>query len=429
MATSNNGQKQSKKFAEIGATGLKQFSGYVYEEFLPELKGRRGTRVYKQMANNDPIVGAILFAIEMLLRNVEWRTEPASADPEDLKVADFVESCRHDMSHSWADFTAERSSQYTYGWAYHEIVYKRRLGPYKADGSKRSKYSDGLIGWRKLPIRSQDSLLHWKFSDDNGIEGMKQQTDTGRISFIPIDKAVLFRTTSTKNNPEGRSVIRNAYRPWYFKSKIETYEAIGIERDLAGLPTVWVDHELITAAAEGDTDAAAAMEEYKALGRNIRNDEQACIVMPLAYDEKGNKLYDIELLSSGGQKSFDTNTIISRYDTRIAQTVLADFIMLGAGKTGSFALSSDKTEMFATALGAWLKSDADTMNRFLIPRLLEVNKIDPGRCPKFVPGDIEKKDIEKMINAINDSVLSGALILDEPVQDVVREALDIPKAD
>lgn len=429
MVTLKNDKKQPSKFAEIGATGLTQYSGYINEEFLPELKGRRGVRTLKQMANNDPIIGAILFAVEMLLRNVEWRTEPASADPEDVAVADFVEECRHDMSHSWADFTSERCSQYTYGWAYHEIVYKRRLGPAQKDGSKRSKYDDGRIGWRKLPIRSQDSLLQWKFTDDGGIEGMEQQLDTGRRSFIPIDKAILFRTTSIKNNPEGRSILRNAYRPWYFKSKIETYEAIGIERDLAGLPTIWVDQELLAAAAEGDTAASAVLEEYKALGRNIRNDEQACIVMPLAYDENGHKLYDIELLSSGGQKSFDTNVIISRYDTRIAQTVLADFIMLGTGKTGSFALSSDKTEMFATALGAWLKSDADTMNRFLIPRLLEINKIDLSRAPKFIPGDIEKKDIEKTINAINESILSGALMLDDSVQDSVREALDIPKAD
>lgn len=429
MATTENEQSQPKKFAELGATGLTQYSGYINEEFLPELKGQRGIKTFKQMADNDPVIGAILFAIEMLLRNVEWRTEPASSDPADIAVADFVESCRHDMSHSWADFTAERSSQYTYGWAYHEIVYKRRLGQNQGDGAKRSKYNDGLIGWRKIPIRSQDSLLNWKFGSDGGIEGMEQQLNTGRRAYIPIEKAVLFRTTSIKNNPEGRSAIRNAYRPWYFKSNIETYEAIGIERDLAGLPTIWVDQELMVAAAGGDSDAAAALAEYKALGRNIRNDEQACIVMPLAYDESGNKLYDIELLSSGGKKTFDTNTIISRYDTRIAQTVLADFIMLGAGKTGSFALSSDKTEMFATAIGAWLKSDADTMNRFLIPRLLDINKIDQDKCPKFVPGDIEKKDIEKTINAINDSILSGALAIDDKVQDAIREALDIPKGD
>ena len=30
-------------------------------------------------------------------------------------------------------------------------------------------------------------------------------------------QALLFRTKSRKDNPEGRSILRNAYRPWYFK--------------------------------------------------------------------------------------------------------------------------------------------------------------------------------------------------------------------
>ena len=45
-------------------------------------------------------------------------------------------------------------------------------------------------------------------------------------------------------------------------------------------------------------------------------------------------------------RQFDTNAIINRYDTKIAMTVLADFLMLGHNKVGSFALSSDKTGFF-----------------------------------------------------------------------------------
>lgn len=60
--------------------------------------------------------------------------------------------------------------------------------------------------------------------------------------------------------------------------------------------------------------------------------------------------YEAELLSTGGTRQFDTNAIINRYDAKIAQTVMADFIMLGHEQTGSFALSEDKTELFAVAL-------------------------------------------------------------------------------
>ena len=55
---------------------------------------------------------------------------------------------------------------------------------------------------------------------------------------IPMSKALLFRTKSRKNNPEGRSILRNAYRSWYFKRRIQEIEGIGIERDLAGLPVM-----------------------------------------------------------------------------------------------------------------------------------------------------------------------------------------------
>ncbi|WP_155274431.1 hypothetical protein [Piscirickettsia salmonis] len=48
----------------------------------------------------------------------------------------------------------------------------------------------------------------------------------------------MFRTTSRKGNPEGRSILRNAYQPWYYKKNLESIESIGIERNLVGLLTL-----------------------------------------------------------------------------------------------------------------------------------------------------------------------------------------------
>ena len=49
----------------------------MFKEFLPELQGQRAIQVYQEMSSNDPVVGSILHAIEMLIRQVEWRVEPA----------------------------------------------------------------------------------------------------------------------------------------------------------------------------------------------------------------------------------------------------------------------------------------------------------------------------------------------------------------
>ena len=84
-------------FAELGSTGLKRASGYVDEEFLPQLRGRKAVQVFKEMSENDPLVGALLFTIDRLLRNVKWNVIPAGKTAEDARAAEFVEQCRMDV--------------------------------------------------------------------------------------------------------------------------------------------------------------------------------------------------------------------------------------------------------------------------------------------------------------------------------------------
>ena len=142
------------------------------------------------------------------------------------------------MQDTWTDTISEILSFLTYGWSFHEIVYKRRMGNTKNPTTK-SKYTDGLIGWKKLPIRAQETLYRWEYDNEDNLLGMTQMPppDFGTYT-IPMSKALLFRTKSRKNNPEGRSILRNAYRSWYFKRRIQEIEGIGIERDLAGLPVM-----------------------------------------------------------------------------------------------------------------------------------------------------------------------------------------------
>jgi hypothetical protein len=391
-------------YMELGNTGLDRAAGYVYEEQLTQLQGLKGIRTYKEMRDNDPTVGSILFAIEMLIRQVLWQVEPVSDSDKDTEAADFLDSCMNDMNQPWSELICEILSMLVFGWSYHELVYKRRLGP-TADPKTHSRFNDGRIGWRKIPIRAQETLNEWEFDEAGDIIAMWQMgPPTYELVRIPMEKALLFRTVTRKGNPEGRSVLRNAYRPWYYKKNIESIEGIGIERDLAGLPVAWVPAELLDSTASAGDKAVLA--EIKKIVRNIRRDEQEGIVFPLSYDENNNKIYDLTLLSTGGRRQFDTDTIVQRYDSRIAMTVLADFILLGTKNVGSFALSSSKTELFAVAIGAWLNSIADVFNRYAVPRLFELNSFSIEALPAIVPGDIESIPLEELGKYLSD--LSGA---------------------
>lgn len=410
---------------EIGRTGLERFGGNVYEEFLPDLTGTRAVKVYREMSENDPVVGAFLFAIDMLMRNVSWTVRPYSQRQEDLEAADFLKSCMEDMSMTWEDTISEILSMLVYGWSYHEIVYKIRAGD-SLDPSRRSRFADGRIGWRKLPIRAQESLYEWIFDEAGGIRGMVQQAPPDyELRTIPIEKALLFRTRAHKGNPEGRSILRNAYRAWYFKRHIEEIEGIGIERDLAGLPVAWVPPKLLSPNA---TPAERMLlEEIKRIIVNVRRDEQEGVIFPLMFDDNNNKVYDFTLLSTGGQRQFNTDSIVARYDQRIAMTVMADFILLGHENVGSFALSSSKTNLFAVALGAWLQSIAGVFNRHAVPRLFELNGYRLEALPQLEPGDIEVPDLQELGAYIQSLAGAGMpLFPDQALETYLRQVAGLP---
>lgn len=406
---------------EIGRVGQRRYGGIFYEEFLSELRGRKGAEVFTEMSNNDETIGAILFAIEMLVRQASWNVEPGGSTAKDREAAEFVKSCMDDMQQTWIDTISEILSFLTYGWSFHEIVYKRRMGRTK-DNRTSSKYDDGLIGWMKLPIRSQETLYQWEYDDQDNLIGMTQMPppDFGLIT-IPMNKAMLFRTRSRKDNPEGRSILRTAYRSWYFKRRIQEIEGIGIERDLAGLPVITTP-EGMDIWDKDDENMNAIRAGLEAMVKNIRRDSTEGLVLPFGYT--------FELTSTGGSRQFDTNSIIARYDTKISQTVLADFIQLGHESVGSFALSSDKTNLFSMAICAFLDIICQTFNSQGIPALIDINGdrfAGVTDYPRLTHGDIEDVDLATMATFIKDMTSIGVIIPDESLEDYVRQLGKLPK--
>lgn len=416
----------SRSAKEIGRTGLSFSAGQVDEEVLPDLASDRAIKVYESMSENDAVIGGILFAIDMLIRQVEWAVE-AHPDGSEEDV-EFLEGCMNDMSGSWSDFISEVLSMLSYGFSYFEIVYKRRSG-FKSEKSRTptSKFDDGRIGWRKFGIRAQSSLTRWEFSEEGNVRGFWQRAAPDyQERYIPIEKSLLFRTKIYKNNPEGKSILRTAYRSWYFKKRMEEIEGVGIERDLAGLPMARIDKDILT---DTSADAVALVNSIKTIIKNVRQDKEAGIIWPIIRDSDGEELCTFELLNSGGTRTFDITNIIERYDKRIAASVLADFILLGSSAVGSYALSSDKTDLFAVALGAWLASIEDVINRFAVARLWEINGFDLNTMPEIKHKDIEKQNLTELATFLQAlGQLGMPMFPDEALEKHVRDLAGLPDA-
>jgi len=427
-------EKVTPDLQELGSTGLRRSGGTVFEEFLVNLRGLRGARIYREMADNDPTIGSMLYAIEKVVTRLEWRIDPYSDNSEDgeiskedKEVAAFVESCLHDMSESWDSALSQMLSMLVFGFSFHEIVYKVRHGDNK-DPRHKSKFNDGRIGWRKMPIRAQETLFRWMMDEDGGIQGMVQvDPSSGGIHEIPIEKALLFRTSSQKNNPEGRSILRNAYRAWYFKRRIEEIEAIGIERDLAGLPVAYVPPEFLSSTATAEQ--ASVLASIQNIVTSIKRNEQEGIVMPSMYDDQGHKVFDLVLLSSGGSRQFDTDKVIQRYDQRIAMSILSDFILLGSDRVGSYALGTSKMDLWSMSVDSIAKNIAEVINQHAIPRLLKLNGMDVSRAPYLTYGEVSHVDLNEIAGFVGNLVQTGAIVPDPKLEEYLRDLAGLPPAE
>jgi hypothetical protein len=368
------------------------------------------------MQDNDPLIGGILFGIEMLVRQVSWTVQPGDDSAQGEQLARFVEDCLHDMHLTWPDTLGEILTFLPWGFSVHEQVFKRR--------------PDGKVGWWGWPLRGQESLLHWEFDDHYVPTAMVQLGPPDwHIHTIPLSKCLHFRTSVRKNNPEGRSLLRNAYTSWYYKKQIQTLEAIGVERDLAGFPVMRIPAEIMKSETPADQATYLA---YQQAVINLRRDEQEGLILPSDRDPDSHEyLYDIQLLTSGGTRQMNTDAIIARYDQRIAMAMLADFMMLGHEAVGTQALGASKIDLFVKAMDAWLSIITAQVNGKAIPDLLRYNGLDvdglkaDGALPKLAYEDIGDVDLASLGQYLTALTGAGVPLDLDPAGPLVKRLMSL----
>jgi hypothetical protein len=423
------------RLGEIGSLGLKQVNGVIYEESRKELRYPQATKTFRLMAQ-DATISSALSLFEMMVSQVEWGVDVGTEPDEAMKQkGKFLLECIGDMEHTFREFIKEVTSEFTYGYSVHEKVYRRRL---HANGSK---YNDGKIGIWKLPIRSQDTLVEWLYSDDGrtllGVKqdlsavenGVRYSNLVARLQSteinIPRKKFLLFRVDPKRDNPEGQSPLRNCYFAWKYRTMIEEQEAVGVTRDMNGMPTLYIPPRYMSADA---SDAEKEIYEYyKRIIRNIQNNEQSGMILPQAFDpESRQPLFKFELTSTQGSKMYDTDAIIRRWDNKILMTLFADMLKMGQDQVGSYSLAGAKTNIMSLAIESRLKEIEDVLNNDLVPQLFALNGYAPDEeLPKLKYGELDRIDLEEYSKAVQRVFSVGGIEFDRQIANRIRKAMGV----
>lgn len=365
----------SSRFRPTGDIGFTRHGGYVHDADLRRMVGPNWYRTIGQMLRS-PTVGGVVFAVTQLIRRAEWSWEPADESAEARRLAGLVEEMRLDMETAWEDILAEVLGFLTHGFHLSEIIYRRR--------------PDGLIGWADWSPRPQETITRWQFDDHGRVEAAIQQPPHGAEVVLPIEKCLHLVNVGRARSPQGASVLEPAYDPWYRIRGIEHAEAIGIERELNGYPVLYGPGELWN---EGHAADLAAAQE---LATKVRLNELAGSVIPSdVHPDTKTPLWRLELLTTNGSRAIDTTTVIRRYEAVLVETVLAGFLTIGHGQSGTYNLVSEKTRMFGMALQSWLDQIAETITNQAVRRLGALNGWNPDLLPVLHAGAPDNADLAR----------------------------------
>ncbi len=401
--------------SEIGSLGLPMSGHQIRQEWHRRLQGKQGKDTYRQMRDNSGILGGYLLSVRSITRTAGWSVERGpAADDQAEEAALWLEDRIAKLNVGLPDMMSEGVvTSATFGFCPFEVVYMAdEMG----------------VGWKKFAVRSPVTVDGW---DKNRVTGeivamIQNDRESGRGAVtIPIEKLVNFRTETHLDNPEGRSLLRSAWRHWYYGSSLEEVEAIKAERDATGVIKITMPEHIFTSSKSEHTTIKSNMEQA---GQQFRTDERSCIIMPPERSRNGDYTgWSFEQMSSPGA-SFDYDKTIRRHESRMLISVNAEFMSMGVDTSTSRSATDTKAGMFIKGLGALLDQQRDVFNEQAVRRLYEIDgRWDEEHRARIEHDNLENVDLEILGQFLERMMKVGGINPDDAIEDELRSLGNLPR--
>lgn len=382
-------------FREMAWVDPSPFTAWTRLENVPELRNRKGLRTYYDMSRNDGAVRGALRIIKTPIQGAEWYIEPASDSVIDKNIAQFINDCLFEwMDTTWERFIEDCCRSIDYGYFCFEKVFEPDAGKIKL---------------KKLaPIHPLD-VQSWQYAPNGELVGIRMEPligeDHTQVVDIPYNKMLCIVFEMEGGDQRGTSLLRSAFKHWYYKDTLYKIDAIQKERHGIGVPVI----KLPIGFTDKDRELA------NDLGRNLRTNERAYITCP--------NTWDIFFAKLEGQP-VDPIPSIEHHDAKIYESILASFM-------GSKLVSKESMDTFYKSTRYMAQGCiAATINRYLIRDLVDINFLRKGGYPKLrVRRMGEWEDMRTMTFALRNLVGAKLITPDQGIEDLLRDQMGLPEYD
>ena len=340
----------------------------------PDLRGLEAVRVWDEMSRTDDQVGSAARALRTPVTSAGWAlTHTDDVAPD---VVEFVR--RHIGLPKAGESRARREHQGIVFSEHLAQAFKAALfGHYVFEQvyaySDPRFGGDGYLHLRKLAPRHPTTIEEIEVGEDGGLKAVRQTApalDAARGGIpqarrIPVESLVFYCVGRDGADWYGTSVLRQAYRPWFFKDRLERIGVQIVERNGMGVPVATVGRDV----DHGMVDEALA---------NFRAGATAYAKFPEGVDFK--------LVGVSGS-TVDPLPQIKHYSQQISKALAQGFQDLGHD-SGARSLGETFLKVALRASQEIADLIADTFTEHVIRDLVELNFGEGTPYPVLSPGDI-----------------------------------------
>lgn len=407
-------QKPTKSIpTEIGATGVySRTVGSYYQEAIKELSFPYSLETYDKMMMDVTIASAIT-AVNVIANRVPIYVEAYDQSPTHQKRAEFVRQCFNDMQGDTLDSVIQKALTFNrYGFSVLEkVFYRRRF-------KNGSKYDDGKIGVKYLPMRRQHSLTGFKWDDkfrefkgfyqntkptprfdyygySRSLQEIKNNPENNGDKLLPKNRVLHFKVDLSTDLPESISPLYYAYEGWRELQRYKDLENVSSSKNMNGVLVGRIPEEYL--APDADDDMKKAGKAFQAGITNIGRNEQVGIVIPSTRTEENSPEWDITTLQSSSSHVTSISSIVQRLQNELLQLMFADALTSGADMS---EVNKGKKSFLNIVVEIRIKEILRVLNTDLIPDLFARNGWDSSKIPTFKYGELEEVDMAVFAKAM-----------------------------
>lgn len=395
----------------LGSSGTELFSGYFSEEYLQNLRGRKGAKVWDEIRRSESQVAMLLNAVMNPIKAGTWEFE-APAIPDGEKHKDFINYNAKECI-DWETHLHEALTLLAFGYSVFEIIH--------AAVFNNPKFGT-FTGLKALAFRSQKTIERWNVERETGelrsvtqfVHGDLTPSNNGFAGQYDMlaEFLLIFSLQKEGDNYEGISALRPMYGPWFRKNLYLKIAGIGVEKNAIGTPI-----GKIPSGKQTDDQVNA----FKEMLSNFTAHEAAFIMAPAGWE--------VDVIKN----DFDASKIkdlILMENTEMINCLVANFLALGTnGGGGAYALGSDLSDFFLTGIQNYANIICGVWNRKLIPNLIKLNFGPQAAYPTLKATGINDKAGKELAEILASLLGAKALTADMKLEEYLRKAYNLPKPD